>query len=140
MKERIWDNQFRTTTVCVDSYENGILCGRVYNPLWEAGRPFKSLTQFLILMEQMLDDVGFPQPYNETRNFAPISTCIGECSPSTTGLRGKCMTFRVQVLFRQHASWQGCATWEETQKTQSFRSVLELVLLLDSALRSQEVA
>ena len=140
MKERMWDNQFRTTTVCIDSYDNGVLAGRVYNPMWETGQPFKSFTQFLIMIEQMLDDMGFPQPYNETRNFAPAKKWSGEQCISTRDLRGKRMTFSVQILFRQHASWQGCITWEEEQKMHSFRSVLELVLLMDSALRCEEAA
>ena len=140
MKKQTWGNQFRTTTVCVDSYENGVLSGWVYNPLWAEGQPFKSLSQFLLLMEQMLDEIGFPQPYNEARNFAPVKELPGQERISDRHLRGKRMTFQLQILFRQHASWQGCATWEEARKMQSFRSVLELILLMDSALRCEEVA
>jgi hypothetical protein len=40
----------------------------------------------------------------------------------------------VRVLFRQNASWQGSLTWLEEGKEESFRSVLELLLLMHSAL------
>ena len=32
-------------------------------------------------------------------------------------------------------NWQGSVTWVEGKREQSFRSVLELILLIDSALR-----
>ena len=43
-------------------------------------------------------------------------------------------TLRIQVLFREHYSWQGCILWEEQQKEATFRSVLELIQLLDEIL------
>ena len=48
--------------------------------------------------------------------------------------RGALATFRLRVLFRQNTSWQGLLTWVETKEEESFRSVLELVNLFDSAL------
>lgn len=41
-------------------------------------------------------------------------------------------TFIVKVLYRENKSWQGRVTWTEENKTQSFRSVLELINLIDS--------
>ncbi|NLW65775.1 MAG: hypothetical protein GXY26_06040, partial [Clostridiales bacterium] len=38
--------------------------------------------------------------------------------------------------FRQNASWQGVITWAEDRREESFRSALELVFLMDSALAS----
>ncbi|MBR2009616.1 MAG: hypothetical protein IJ936_05780 [Peptococcaceae bacterium] len=43
-------------------------------------------------------------------------------------------TFKVKVLFRQGASWQGKVEWVEEGMETSFRSALELVKLMDSAL------
>ena len=43
-------------------------------------------------------------------------------------------TFAVRILFRQNASWQGSVTWLEGNREESFRSVLELIFLMDSAL------
>jgi len=52
--------------------------------------------------------------------------------------RGEQATFEMQIIFRQHTSWQGVITWLEEKMEQSFRSVLELILLMDSALRKAE--
>ena len=46
-------------------------------------------------------------------------------------------TFLVHVLNDQNASWQGTVTWTNGNKTQSFRSALELIRLIDSAVAKQ---
>ena len=43
-------------------------------------------------------------------------------------------TLRIQILFREHNTWQGCILWEEQRKEATFRSVLELIQLLDEIL------
>ncbi|MBC2870856.1 hypothetical protein KQI11_00175 [Acetanaerobacterium sp. MSJ-12] len=43
-------------------------------------------------------------------------------------------TFTVQVTYRQNATWQGTVTWLEEGKQSHFRSALELIKLMDSAL------
>ena len=42
--------------------------------------------------------------------------------------------FVVQILNTQHATWQGVVTWMNGEKSQPFRSALELIRLMDSAL------
>ena len=121
MHKRMWQNAYRTTVVCVDSYDDGVLTGRMYNPGLQNGERFHGLMQFLIKMEDLLDTLQFPQPFMDSRGFSPA--------------RGRA-TFALKVLFRQNASWQGSVTWLEGGREESFRSVLELVLLMDSALSS----
>lgn len=48
-------------------------------------------------------------------------------------------SFRITVYFRQHSSWQGTALWIDHQELFTFRSALELLLFLDSALQSQKI-
>ena len=43
-------------------------------------------------------------------------------------------TFIVDVKSRQNGTWQGVVTWVQGQRKQSFRSALELIKLVDSAL------
>lgn len=43
-------------------------------------------------------------------------------------------TFVVRVRHRQNATWQGEVLWAEENETQNFRSVLELIKLIDNAL------
>jgi len=43
-------------------------------------------------------------------------------------------TFEIAVRFRQNATWQGQILWAEKNVRQNFRSVLELIKLMDQAL------
>ena len=52
--------------------------------------------------------------------------------------RRELATFQLRVLFRQNASWQGSLIWVDQRMDAQFRSVLELVRLMDSALTMKE--
>ncbi len=127
-----FSEEHRTTLVCVDSYQQGVPQGRFFNPYMKAEQPFQSLMQFLQGLESTLEQMEFPRAYTTTRTFAPIPKHStgppGECLP------GQQATFAVRILFRQNASWQGSITWLEGKQEQTFRSVLELVLLIGSVL------
>lgn len=58
----------------------------------------------------------------------PINTVKKDDSGSQ-----KC-TFEVSVRFQQNATWQGQILWAEKNMKQSFRSVLEMLRLMDEAL------
>lgn len=45
-------------------------------------------------------------------------------------------TFIVQVQYRQSATWQGQVSWSERGQTKPFRSSLELIRLMDSAMEN----
>lgn len=139
MTTRAWGAEYRSTTVCIDSYEDAIPVGRFYNPYLKEGRIFRSLAQFLIEMERALDKMDFPKSFTTTRSFAPPPVHITG-PPGEQPRQGKVATFTVKVLFRQNASWQGTVTWMEGRREQSFRSVLELVLLMDGAMQEREQA
>lgn len=47
-------------------------------------------------------------------------------------------TFVIQILNTQNATWQGTVTWTDGRRTESFRSALELLRLMDSALLAGE--
>ncbi|MBP7349179.1 MAG: hypothetical protein KA965_10895 [Butyrivibrio sp.] len=51
--------------------------------------------------------------------------------------RGKESTFIVQVQYRQNATWQGQVVWAEENRKEHFRSALELIKLIDSAMEEQ---
>lgn len=43
-------------------------------------------------------------------------------------------TFVIRVQYRQHASWQGTIKWLDQQTSMPFRSILEMMLLIQEAL------
>jgi len=49
-------------------------------------------------------------------------------------------SFVVSIRSQENHSWQGTLTWVEEQKQENFRSVLELLRLMDSALSSGQTS
>lgn len=130
--------------ICIDSYENGEMQGKVVNPCYSGNLEFKNLISFLKIMEALFDKFEYPQSSMSTRHFAgkkapaPVTDIeftenLDKEDYLKTETRGKLATFRIQVRFRQNASWQGTLTWVEGNKTENFRSVLELIMLMDSS-------
>jgi hypothetical protein len=48
-----------------------------------------------------------------------------------TGNKG---TFVIKIFNRQNSTWQGTITWTDRKETRPFRSLLEMIKLIDSAL------
>lgn len=48
-------------------------------------------------------------------------------------------SFVVNIQFQQNATWQGTITWIEQKKTVRFRSTLEMIKLMDSAVSDDVV-
>lgn len=129
-------DEFRTTIICIDSYINGIPDGRFFNPQYQVPVPFHSLTQFLRQMENLLNELRFPQSFAELRTFG-TAALQKPCTESVdTAPEGRLGTFSIKVIFRQNASWQGSVLWMNQGREESFRSALELIFLLDSALNT----
>lgn len=130
-----WTQEYRTSLVCVDDYGNSVPKGRIYHPYCAEGIAFSSLIQFLTELQGILEDIDFPKAYRSARSFADVREHTTG-PPGTDSRTGAQATFAVKILFRQNASWQGSVVWLEEKKEQSFRSVLELILLLNSALQT----
>lgn len=135
--QKLWSPGSRKTILCIDSYEEGILQGRFYGPDGSA-QSFPSLSRFLMLMEEILETTNEPQSDTLRRSFSALLLQPGSGIHWNSIPKGSLATFELQVLFRQHSSWQGVLFWKEQHREQSFRSVLELILLMDSALREKE--
>ena len=138
MQDKKWGNAYRTMLICVDSCTEGVLAGRIYHPLLPGGESFRSLMELLLRMERLLDQMLFPQPFTARRSFSSPPVLPDTGPPAQEGCRGACATFSVRVLFRQNASWQGSVVWMEQNREESFRSVLELLELMSSALPARE--
>lgn len=50
----------------------------------------------------------------------------------------KSNTFVVQINYNQNNTWQGTVKWIDQRKEQCFRSTLELISLMDDAIKSSE--
>ena len=135
--QKYWVPDKQKITVSVDSYHSGILQGHFIGSD-QIDRPFDSLSQFLLMMEEFLDHNQAPQADTSRRSFAELLAASSSATSESLISKGRLATFELQILFRQHSSWQGTVLWKEVQYRQSFRSVLELILLMDSALREAD--
>lgn len=136
MQQKMFGNEFHTTIVCVDSYDKHIFCGRLYNPYVDKAIPFQSLMELLLAVDTLLDEMQFPQSFVAKRQFSPVRTAL-QNAEDLSQQKGKLATFALRILFRQNASWQGSVTWSEAGRSESFRSTLELLFLLNSALSEE---
>ncbi len=136
MQEKMWGNQYRTTIVCVDTYDRNGITGQLYNPFLSGGKPFQGIMDFIWSMEGLLDEMQFPQPFTQDRCFGERATPSPEPTAAVERQRGRIGTFAVRVLFRQNSSWQGTVTWMEGHREENFRSALELLKTMDSAMYS----
>ena len=139
MQPRPWGNEYRTTRVCIDSYENQVPVGRISNLFYPDEIRFHGVMDFIKKMETMLDQMNFPQAFSSVRTFAKAPAMDARTSHDGKVSKGAIATFSLRVLFRQNTSWQGSVAWVEGKREESFRSVLELLLLMDSAAMARDV-
>lgn len=113
------NNEF-LAILCIDAVENNISSGRFYWGNLSEEQSFMGLDQFLLTMDALMDSAE--------DSGAPVEQSGAVWHP------GKIATFKLQVLFRRNASWQGSVMWLETRHEENFRSVLELMSIINQAL------
>ncbi len=139
---KVVPEDLRTSIIRIYRYDDKNLQGTFFNPYYGEEIPFGNLTRLLLLMDDYMDEIDCPQVSIKSRSFAnqPKSaeriTIAEKLLPDLD--QEAIATFKVKVLFRQSASWQGKLSWCEGKQETSFRSALELVKLMDSALPQPE--
>lgn len=127
--------EMRTSIVTVTSYENKNMQGFLSNPYFgEKEIYFQNVVQLIFLIEDMLDDLNCPQRSMESRIFRSESGEKVSASMTPPENAQTLAHFKISVLFRQNASWQGSLAWMDRSMESQFRSVLEFITLMDSVL------
>ncbi len=133
-KQFIQEN-YRTLLICVDSYEDRQMRGQLSHCSFERHKNFNNLMQLLLLIEQTVEELDYPSSSMQKRVFRKSKD--GYYAPACCDLKestGELATFKVRILFRQNASWQGTVSWLEGGCEETFRSALELIMLIDNAI------
>jgi hypothetical protein len=127
---------------CVNSFNNRSLQGELYHSYSREPYRYDGIVEMLNIMEELYDTLQFPMASTESRSFFNSRgkmTKKGMAKVMKDEIlldkRGEKGTFIIQVQYRQNATWQGKVVWVEENKTQHFRSALELIKLVDEALR-----
>lgn len=128
--------EMRTSVIKIISYTHKSMKGFLVNPYFEKEVYFENLTQLVFLIEGMLDDLNCPQKGMESRNFRREGAAAPRVTESTAPPEDSQVlaSFKLNILFRQNASWQGSVVWIEQRMESQFRSLLELIFLMDSVL------
>ncbi|MBR3544633.1 MAG: hypothetical protein IKN76_01080 [Oscillospiraceae bacterium] len=127
--------------VCVDRLCSGEPAGRLYHGYRADAEAFESAEEMIFHMETLFDALNFPHPGTNERTFAPVKKTGMHYTERDRIMKddallsrhGDLGTFIIRVQHRQNSSWQGRITWMEQDKTISFRSVWEMVKLIESA-------
>ncbi len=128
--------------ICFDKKEEQIGTGRMYHYYSKEEVPFVNEYQLLKLMEDVMERINYPQASTVTRNYrdkSPVNTPVRKEKPEKVvgqeellAHRGKLSTFVVYIQYRQNTTWQGDIVWVEQNVMKSFKSVLEMLKLMDN--------
>ena len=142
--------------LCLDDCGGGEFRGRLYHHYSAGPAVFSNIIQMLRLMEDLFDRLDFPREGANRRSFRDSisnSTKSGGKTrnfPNSEKEMRKVMsdnellnqhgyqeTFIVRVQYRQNSTWQGRITWADQNKTLTFRSVWEMIHLMESAMTEE---
>ena len=131
---------------CWDGRDDRGIRGRLYHHYTVEACGFTNLEELVHGMEALFDRMGYPQPTHTRRTFIKepsVPRKKGMVSVMTDeemlNQHGDLGTFVIRVQHRQNSSWQGRLTWLEEDKTVNFRSVWEMVRLVENALGSEGI-
>ena len=136
-------------SICIDEMTDNDFRGQLWHQLDTTPIYFHGVTDLLFRMEELYDEWNFPQRSTNCRSFLRSEDTPDERSDNITkgkkemslhniqDKRGKQGTFIVQVQYRQNSSWQGQVVWAEQNRKEHFRSALELLKLIDSAMNEE---
>ena len=125
-----------TFLISVDRYENGEMRGAYYHPIRGEGGDFRSLIHLLLQMERSMEQENLPQSFQAARSFCP-APLLWNGGDACRFLSGREATFAITVRFRRHSSWQGEVVCKGDGGVWPFRSVLELIGLMDGILEGR---
>ena len=94
--------------LCIDAYDLGPK-GRFYHHFAKDPVTYEGEIDLLLKMESLYDDLRFPFPGNNERHFK-----------------------------EREVAWQGRITWVEEDKTLYFRSVWEMMKLIEEAMEEHK--
>lgn len=133
--------ELKKNVIKVYGYDDKNISGVHINPYYDGEVHFKSTTQLLRLVDRLQDTLDYPKKSMLNRSFdgsENVSDDSAEVLPAGTDSKKPLASFEISILFRQNASWQGSIVWLEKGLASEFRSVLEMIFLIDGVLSGNE--
>jgi len=129
------------------SFGHGRIRGELHNKYLDSPYVFFDLVRMIQKMEEVFDAKCFPEAFLSMRSFGLVGHNVKKMKSERNGEMkesnfqnnksepgGSKCTFEIAVRFRQNATWQGQIYWAEKNMKQNFRSVLEMLKLMDEAI------
>ena len=126
--------------LCIDGTAEAGFSGRLYHRYSAEPIGFGSMTGMLYEMEKLFDGLQFPRRGDRPRVFVKRNEAQTEykekhmTDEELLEKHGQQQTFIVRVQHRQNSTWQGQITWAEKNIKLNFRSVWEMVHMMENAI------
>ena len=132
--------------LCLDQVGPEYMTAMVWHGYSTEGIAVRQWHQVVKAMEQLFDRIQFPFPSTSFRTFQGLARPVRYTQEVPRLMsdqellekRGDLGTFIIRVQHRQNSSWQGRITWMEEDRTVQFRSIWEMIKLVESALDSTQ--
>ena len=120
--------------LCIDGYGND-LSGRAYNKMQLVPLPFAGCGMLLLRMDDLFEQVGYPQAFQVRRTFRKQEKITGSIHMPERLMEdeeidrqsGTCRTFDIIVQSRRQSGWQGILMDPGRTFIKKFRSEMELL-------------
>jgi len=139
LEPRLLSSNISRFRILINETDDYNMSGIIYNEYYELLMHFSGIREFFSRLDRFFDYVNFPQSTHQHRTFNAKKNDRKEVPSAMKKEKievaaGGKATFTVHVQFRQNASWQGTIQWIEGNKTQHFRSELEMIKLMMNAI------
>lgn len=127
--------------IAIDEVDGSRVSGKISSAFDNCAMSFDNLWEMVTWADKLFDQHDFPQVSHSYRSFfaeEELAAAVSQrpfCDLNVNMQTGKLATFIVHVQFRQNCTWQGAVQWIERKSAQRFRSVWELLRMMDEALR-----
>ena len=116
--------------------------GQIYSVYYDAFMDFCGVAQLLRAMESLFDTLDMPQASCEKQTFRPLKRVkkkdedekMERFAETQKRTETEQASFLVHVVYRQYNTWQGTITWIQDKTSRNFKSVLEMLKLMDDAI------
>lgn len=134
--------------ICVDSFTNGQIAGKVYGQRLEKPLIFADIGSLLLQIEDVLNAQDYPRAFQRKRSFLkdenisdlPPNKVSGDfmSKDAVASNSGEIATFIVMIITRQNTSWQGMINWLDENPHQHFQSALEFIRIVNDKIMKKQ--
>lgn len=137
------DDQF--SSIEVYSFDDLNIQGLFSNGMYGKNKVFLNLTELILMVEDCMNNISFPQPMSRYRKMGNVSDMSvrresyrdraefeipEETAPESWKDAQALCTFKVRIAFRTISGWQGEAECIESERRIKFKSDMEFINFL----------